>query len=161
MPALRNPRHERFIREFMKSGVAARAYLAAGYRASSRNVLDSHASRLASNGKVKARIAELRRQMTQKTKISLENLMSELAADRDLARSLGQPSAAIQATTMQAKLAGLLVDRKETGTPGEFASLTAAQILERVRADHGDLVADALAKAFSVSTGESPTESVN
>ena len=36
---------------------------------------------------------------------------------------LGQPSAAIQATQLSAKPVGLLVDRKESGAPGDFAAV--------------------------------------
>lgn len=88
--------------------------------------------------------------MANKTKISLESLLSDLAEDRALARSLGQPSAAIQAVQLTAKLSGLLVDRKETGQPGDFATLQSVeQILERVQADHGPKVAQALAAALA------------
>ena len=95
--------------------------------------------------------------MTYKTKISLDSLLCDLAEDRQLARELGQASAAIQATVMAAKLVGLMVDRKESGAPGDFASLTSDQILARVREDHGAQVADALAKAFAKPETESPS----
>jgi len=83
--------------------------------------------------------------MTYKTKISLETLLSDLADDRALARELGQPSAAIAATTLAAKLTGLLVERKESGAPGDFAGLTAEQAIDQVRKDHGEAKAAALA----------------
>ena len=89
--------------------------------------------------------------MTYKTKISLESLMSDLDADRELARRLDQPSAAIQATVVKAKLAGLMVERKESGAPGDFASLSAEQIVAKVRADHGEDVAKLLQAALDKS----------
>src|SRR5882762_10660531 len=53
MPALNNLRHERFARAFIKTNVAARAYLEAGYEPSNRNTLDAAASRLLGHVKVK------------------------------------------------------------------------------------------------------------
>jgi len=92
--------------------------------------------------KVKSRIGELRRQMSYKTSITLASLLDELAADRELARRVDQPSAAIQATVMQAKLVGLMVERKESGAPGDFASLGSVdEIIAKVRSDLGEQAA--------------------
>ena len=115
MPALRNLRHERFARAFIKTNVAARAYAKAGYIATTRSSLDTCASRLLRHAQVKRRIGELRKQMAARNRISLDSLLDDLAADRALARTLGQPSAAIAATQLTARLCGLLVDRKESG----------------------------------------------
>jgi len=80
--------------------------------------------------------------MTYKTKISLESLLNDLAEDRQLARSLGQASAAIQATQTAAKLVGLMVERKESGAPGDFASLgTVDEIVAKVRSELGEQAA--------------------
>src|SRR6266849_10361070 len=138
MPALANIRHERFARHYIKTGNATDAYRRAGFQTTKPECLWASSARLLGHARVKSRIGELRRQMTYKTKISLESLLNDLAEDRALARQLGQPSAAIQATTMAAKLVGLMVERKESGAPGDFASLSAEQIVAQVRADHGD-----------------------
>jgi hypothetical protein len=53
--------------------------------------------------------------------------MKELDEDRELARQLKQPSAAIAATVAQAKLAG---DRKEVCQPGEFENMKAEELAE-------------------------------
>ena len=87
--------------------------------------------------------------MSYKTSITLQSLLEELAKDRDLARRIDQPGAAIQATVVQAKLIGLMVERKEAGAPGDFANLTAEQAIEQVRKDHGDAQAEALAKLLA------------
>lgn len=167
MPALANIRRERFAREYIKTGIASRAYQAAGYKASTRNALDVSASQLLRSPKVASRIAELRRQMSYKTSITLASLLDELAADRELARRVDQPSAAIQATVMQAKLVGLMVERKESGAPGDFASLGSVdEIVAKVRAELGEqaalLLQGALAKpeperAIEIPTPESGT----
>lgn len=151
MPALDNPRHERLARYFVKLGVKSRAYVQAGYTENTtRASLDAAASRAFRSVKMKRRIYELRKQMAQRTRITLETLLHDLAEDRALARETKQVSAAIAATQLSAKLVGLLVDRKETGQPGDFAGLTSAdEVLDLVRKELGDDTADALAAALS------------
>jgi hypothetical protein len=150
MSALANIRHERFARAVIRTGVAARAYLKAGYTPTTRNALDVSACQLLRRPKVQARIRELRKQMAARNRISLDSLLDDLAADRALARTLGQPSAAIAATQLTARLCGLLVDRKESGQPGEFAGLQSeAEVLALVRRELGDDSATALAAALA------------
>ena len=160
MPALSNPRHERFVRYYMKTNNASAAYLKAGYRPKDRASLDPAASKLTRHHKVQSRIREIRRQMTQRTRITLETLLHDLAEDRALARETKQVSAAIAATQLSAKLVGLLIDRKESGQPGDFSDLTSAdEIMAKVRADLGDEFADALAGVLSKADPvETPTQ---
>ena len=145
MPALANPRHERFARYFMRSGQASDAYRKAGYKTDNAHSTWTASSRMLRHAGVKRRIAELRKQMAGRTRITVDSLVSELEADRDLARALGQPSAAIAAVQLKARLAGLLVDRKEMGAPGDFSALQSAEdVLAAVRRDLGDKAADLL-----------------
>lgn len=149
MPRLINPRHERFAREYMKCGIASKAYvLAECGRATGAN-LRSIASRLSTSVNVQARLAELRAMTTKRHEITVDSLLADLEADRGLAHSEGQGSAAVQATMAKARLLGLIVDRKETGKPGEFESLaTTDDVLQAVRTEFGDAVANALASEF-------------
>jgi hypothetical protein len=134
----------------MKCGVAARAYLKAGYVPTTRNSLDAAASKLTRSHKVQSRIRELRRQMAARNRITVDSLLQDLADDRALARDLGQPSAAIAATQLSAKLVGLLVDRKESGQPGDFASLQSAdEVLALVKTMVGDETAALLSAALA------------
>lgn len=88
--------------------------------------------------------------MTERTRITIDTLLRDLAEDRALARETKQVSAAIAATQLSAKLVGLLIDRKESGQPGDFSDLTSAdEILARVRADLGDDMADAITAALT------------
>ena len=145
MPALANPRHERFARYYMRCGVASEAYRKAGYNTTTALATRVNASRLLSHANVKRRIREIRKQMAGRTRITVDSLIAELEADRDLARALEQPSAAIAAVQLKARLAGLLVDRKETGAPGDFGALQSAEdVLAAVRRDLGDKAADLL-----------------
>jgi hypothetical protein len=78
----------------------------------------------------------------------VDTLLGELDEARDVAlgAEMPQTSAAVQATTVKAKLLGMIVDRKETGAPGEFAALdTVKAILEAARKELGHDAARALA----------------
>ncbi len=83
--------------------------------------------------------------MVKRADITLDSLLADLAADRELARGLGQPSAAIAAVQLTAKLCGLLIERKESGNPGDFAAAkTEAEVVAAVRSELGDAAADML-----------------
>ena len=87
--------------------------------------------------------------MADRNRITVDSLLQDLADDRKLARGLGQPSAAIAAVQLSAKLVGLLVDRKESGQPGDFAGLqSASEVLALVKAELGDETAALLSAAL-------------
>lgn len=108
MPPLDNPKHERFAQGLAKGQSQAEAYAEAGYAAS-----EPHASRLASNGKVQTRVAELQERGALRTEVTLESLIREANEIQTAAKADKQHSAAIAALTAKAKLAGLWVDRTE------------------------------------------------
>src|SRR5262245_40019003 len=58
--------------------------------------------------------------------------MEELEQARKQAAEINQPSAAVSATVAKAKLAGLVVDRKEVGKPGEFDGMNVDELREHV-----------------------------
>jgi len=90
--------------------------------------------------------------MAQKTEISLASLLDQLAEDRRQAKALGQMSAAMQATQLQAKLTGHLVERKEVGGAGDFAGLKSpAEIAEALAAIVGPEAAAAVQAALAPS----------
>jgi hypothetical protein len=134
----------------MRTGVASQAYAKAGYETKPGRPTISAASRLLTHVDVQRRIRELRKQMATRNRITVDTLIDDLREDRQLARELGQPSAAIAATQLSAKLVGLLVDRKESGQPGDFADLQSeADVLALVRSELGDESAQALATALA------------
>jgi hypothetical protein len=150
MPALANIRHERLARAYIRLGVKSQAYLKAGYRPTTRNALDASAGRALGYAKVKARIRELKKQMATRNRVTVDSLIEELDEARALAARVEQPGAMTQATTVKAKLVGLLVDRKETGQPGDFASLkTPAEVIAALRAELGDAAVDAFLAALA------------
>lgn len=133
----------------MRCGVASRAYELAGYQSTTRGALDANASRLIRHDKVKARLAELHNMTAKRHEITVDTLLADLETDRALAHCEGQGSAAVQATMAKARLLGLIVDRKETGKPGEFESLQSVDdVVAAVRNEFGDKTADALASTL-------------
>lgn len=109
MPALSNPKHERFAQELSKGKSQAEAYAEAGYAPSEPN-----ASRLTRNDKVQARVAEIQNRAVIRTEITLASLLEEAAAIQTGALADKQYSAATAALTAKAKLAGLWVEKSET-----------------------------------------------
>lgn len=155
MPALHSIRMERFARYLIETGIQSEAYLKAGYKASSRRSLDSAASRLSRSVKVKARIRELTHNMVARNRVTVDSVVDELDEARGLALRLDQPSAAITASMSKARLAGLIVDRKEQGAPGEFASLgDEAKVMAMVEAELGAGAASALRSALEQQPSE-------
>lgn len=114
MPVLKNARHERFAQGLAKGQTASEAYVVAGYKPD-----DGHASRLAGNGKVKSRVAELQERAARIAETTAADIAMQLDEDRELARSVKAPSAAVSASMGKAKLFGLIKERHEhTGAGG-------------------------------------------
>jgi hypothetical protein len=69
------------------------------------------------------RLRELKEVTALKCEVTRESILRKLEEDRVLARTLNQSAAAVSAVMGQAKVAGLIVDRKEVGSPGEFEDI--------------------------------------
>ena len=65
--------------------------------------------------------------------LSIDRLLNELEMARVMAMRMYKPGHAILATMGKAKLAGLLVDRREIGGPGDFASMSTDQLQTELR----------------------------
>jgi phage terminase small subunit len=128
MGILKNPRHERFVQGLLEGLPASRAFAEAGYAPN-----DGNAIRLKGNEKVQARLAELQGEAARSAKITVESICAELEEAVGVARSKSQAQAMVSAITFKARLAGLLVERVEVGSPGDFDNCTStAQIVDRV-----------------------------
>jgi hypothetical protein len=143
MPALKDMRQERFCLLVHKGVVPFKAYPMAGYRPDFANPY-----RLTENDGVKRRLAELSAPVARKARVSAESLLEELEAGRMLAFAKGNAAAAVAATMAKAKLAGLLINRTETGEPRSFEVLDRDVILAKIRERHGDDVCSLLAQAL-------------
>jgi hypothetical protein len=130
MPALSNPRWEKFCQTYVRgktAGDGTESYLAAGFKCS-RKAAGVAASRLLKNASIKQRIAELQGQVaqieadavaeaTKKHALTVDSLIEE--ADKLLKAGLEhkQIGAAVSALVAKAKIAGLWIERADVRNP--------------------------------------------
>lgn len=167
MPALRNPRHEKFVREYLRLGVARRAYVAAGYKAqiAPRRLMPSAAdvcaSRLLRRDKTQARLRELTAMAAKRHEVTEDTLIEELEQARTMALANAQSGAAVQATMGKARITGHIIDRKEVGEPGQFERMSEQElrtwIAENVSAQALQTVSDT---STSIGTSDCQLENV-
>jgi hypothetical protein len=118
---LKNSRHERFVQALLQGESAVDAHEHAGYTRDDRN-----AARLRSNPKVVERLTELQTEVAKDTKISVESIVAELTDLAAKATNKSQFTAAIRAVVEKARIAGLLIERVEIGSPGSFEQCNSA-----------------------------------
>ena len=109
MPALSNPKHERFAQALAKGKSQAEAYADAGYKPSEPN-----ASRLRSNDKVQERVAEILDRAATRAEITVASITDRLlaiAAKAEKSREAPMLQAARASLMDAAKLNGLVVDK--------------------------------------------------
>ena len=111
MPRLDNQRHERFAQALFEGETADAAYVKAGFKANRGN-----ASRLKANENILARVSELQNAMAKSTEISVASICKELDQANEIAKANGQASAMVSASTLRAKLAGLLTEKVQVET---------------------------------------------
>lgn len=112
MPALDNPKHEKFAQELSKGKTATEAYVLAGYKSN-----DGNAATLKGNQRVLDRVAELLNRAATRAEISIASITESLLRIAEKAESLGEASGlnvAKGAWMDAAKVNGLIVDRSET-----------------------------------------------
>ena len=111
MPALKNPRHERFAVELAKGCSQTEAAKRAGYKGSR-----FHASRLATKSNIKARVAELEartaEKVTQITAMDRAWVLEELRANLERHKETNG-AVANRALELIGKELGLFINRKD------------------------------------------------
>ena len=123
MPALSNPKHEWFAQGLAKGKSADQAYQDAGYKPDR-----GHASRLASNGIIQNRVAELLGRVAEKAAVTIESLVAELDQVLALAIETKQLSGAVSAIKEKAVLLGLRVEKSERTNKNDVRQLTDAEL---------------------------------
>lgn len=111
MPALENPKHERFAQELAKGKTADEAYVNAGYSENRGN-----ATRLKANERVASRVAEIQERAAVRAEITVASITERLMRLADKGESLGEAagfSVARAAAMDAAKLNGLVVDKSD------------------------------------------------
>lgn len=152
---LKNPRHERFVKlyliEMANGGTATAAYRKVYKDSKGFNCAAVGAHNLLSKPKIKSRIKEMRMDIKRKADITFEKILTDYQEAMQMARAKGDPGNIIAAAREQAKLVGLLIDRKEVGSAGDFSNMESiADILSAVAEQAGPEAALALSKVFDL-----------
>ena len=135
------PRQEKFCIEYSKCGNARQAYIEAGYKHKKDSITDAAASRLLSNVKVKARLAELAEEAKNAAIADIQEMQEVLTSiirqsldeevivvegvgdGRSEARTvMKKPSTKdiISAITTLGKMQGAFIDKIEAGVDMEL-----------------------------------------
>jgi phage terminase small subunit len=147
MGILKNPRHEKFAREYVKTGIGA--YRRVYPRANPVSTARVCASQLLTKPNIARRTIELKQAMAKRAHITEDKILTDYEEALRLAKAQGKPNAIIKAATAQAKLVGLLKDRIETKNVNDFEDMeNIDDILQKVADEVGPEVAAALAKAL-------------
>lgn len=136
MPALSNPKHERFAQALAKGETADAAYVSAGYEENRGN-----ATRLKANESIEARVAEILERAAMRAEITVAGISERLLMIAEKGEKLAEASglSVARASLMDvAKLNGLVVDKREMfgkgGGPIEYTNMTEAEIDARLAA---------------------------
>jgi len=102
------PKQEGFCKDYIKTGNASEAYRL-NYNCSNMKTesINRKATELKANGSITARVGKLQEMLNKKFEVTVESLNKEFEEDRQLARKLDMPAAAIAATNGKMRLNGL------------------------------------------------------
>jgi hypothetical protein len=128
MPVLSNAKHELFAQGLAEGKTADEAYSSAGYKPNRGN-----AATLKANQSISDRVTELLAEAAQETITTIHDIARQLDEDRQFARELEAPAAAITATMGKAKVLGLLTDKHEhTGKDGGPIEVSDTEAARRI-----------------------------
>ena len=108
MPALKNGKHEKFVKEiFIGNKNNADAYRAVYGEQQSVFAASASANRLLKSAKIIARISELQAQVAEKHEITVDSMIKQFAETAAEAKAEKQYGPAMAGLTAIAKLAGI------------------------------------------------------
>ena len=120
LPGKLNSRQEIFAQNLAMGMTKGEAYVAAGYKPDPGNP-----TRLTENDRVQKRVAELQKRAAIETAITIQSITADLAEVVKEASALPQSAPTLNARRAAlmdiATLNGLVVQRSETGKPGDFS----------------------------------------
>ena len=132
-----NSRQESFCRHYVAARAnASAAYRAAGYRVKSGDVAAAAASRLLKHVRVQARIERLQAMAAKRAvDVTIDSHIADLDEIRQQGLADKQLGPAVSATVAMAKITGHMIERRETGKPGQFDGMTEAELRAFVYGD--------------------------
>lgn len=102
------PKQEGFCKDYITTGSQTRAYkLNYNVKKMLPASINNKAYELRTNVAITSRINELQERVSKKFEVTVESLTREFEEDRQLARDLDMPAAAIAATNGKARIHGL------------------------------------------------------
>jgi hypothetical protein len=136
MPVLKNARHELFCQAVAQGKELQEAYIEAGFNDGS----SGNPSRLKMRKDIERRISELlnkrANKVLQKTareaEITRDTILAKLDQAYEVAKKARNGSAMTQAAIGQARVMGLIIDRREVGDARAFDSLTDEQLIKEI-----------------------------
>lgn len=146
---LKNARHELFAQAVASGKNPSEAYVLAGYQPDSGN-----ASKLNTKASVRQRITEIQSAMharsVKNASYGREWVLHELIDNVERAKAAEDFSAANTALRLLGVEQSMFVERKETGSPGDFAGLKSpGEVLDVIRRELGDAAAAAIEAALT------------
>lgn len=112
------PKQEKFCQQYVELGNASEAYRQAYNAAAMKDAtVNRKAKELLDNGKITARVDELRAHHAERHDMTVDDIAQMLKEDRAFARQCQTPAAAVSATMGLAKLYGHLRDKVEHTSP--------------------------------------------
>jgi hypothetical protein len=141
MAPLANSRHEAFARALFErpnTGLSqGECYTQAGYKARGHSA-EELGSRLSKVESVRKRVTELQTAVAKETAITIESICAELDEANQVAKANGQAAPMVSASTLRAKLAGLLRDKVEVTTLNPYIKCNStAELAETLLREHG------------------------
>lgn len=100
-------KQEKFCHLVVELGNASDAYRQAFDSKAKPESVYVSASRLLANDKIGLRVSEIRQELRERNRATLDDILAELEEARQLARDIEQPAAMNQASLGKAKLLGL------------------------------------------------------
>jgi phage terminase small subunit len=138
------PKQEKFCQLYVELGNASEAYRRS-YDAASMSTasVNRKAKELLDNGKIAARLDQLRTTHAKRHAVTVDDIAQMLREDREFARQHAKPSACVAATMGLAKLYGHLTDKTE------IAGKNGADLIPTLTEDEKrNMLADRLAEAL-------------
>lgn len=116
-------KQEMFALKYVEIGNQSEAYRQS-YNAKNMKAETIHvkACNLLKNDKVRVRVAELQDKHVERHGITIDNIIKELAEDKDFAKECKSPSAVVKTTELKAKLLGLFVEKVQMSGKVEVES---------------------------------------
>lgn len=127
-------KQEAFVKAYMETGNGTQAYRMA-YDAENmkESTIRVKAFELLQNGKITERLEQARESSQKRHDISIAKLTEMLLEDRELARKVESPAAAVSAVMAIGKLHGLVVDKKEVTRKRDASDFDDDELLEIAR----------------------------